>query len=223
MNKQSVSVLFVDDERLIRQGLAMLLGTDPRLRIAGEAADGAEAVRLAEELQPDVILMDIRMPVMDGREATRIIMESGSRARILILTTFSDISYIREAMRYGACGYLLKDSSPELITESILAVAQGSIVVHPQVVSSLFRETLIPSDRQGEPSAQKEPFGLSEAEIDLIRLVASGHSNREIAESLFLSEGTVKNKLSAILQKLNLRDRTQLAIFAWKNGFTCKE
>lgn len=227
MNEDKISILLVDDERLIRQGMAVLLGSDPRIHIAGEAADGAEAVKLSRELDPDVILMDIRMPVMDGREATRLICDSNSKANILILTTFSDIEYIREAMKYGAKGYLLKDSSPELIIESIIAVAHGSIVVHPKVASSLLQEDSqgesAPHNTEKEVHFQAEQLGLNDSDLNLIRLVASGHSNREIAESLFLSEGTVKNKLSSVLQKLDLRDRTQLAIFAWKNGFTQKE
>lgn len=226
MPEDKVSLLLVDDERLIRQGMALLLGSDPRLTIAGEAADGEEAVKLARELDPDVILMDIRMPVMDGREATRLICEQNPSARILVLTTFSDIEYIREAMKYGASGYLLKDSSPDLIIESIIAVAHGSIVVHPDVASSLLKEegsAASKPDPAEQARAKAEELGLSPSESEIVRLVASGHSNREIAETLFLSEGTVKNKLSAVLQKLDLRDRTQLAIFAWKNGLTQKE
>lgn len=220
-----IKVLLVDDETLIRQGLALLLGTDGRLEIIGQASDGEEAIAACEELQPQVVLMDIRMPQMDGREATRQIKEKWPHIQVLVLTTFSDLQYIKEAMNYGASGYLLKDSSPELIVESILAVSKGSVVIHPQIANQVLQNIGSSNDNTGDESPSQnteekspEDFGLTESEAEILTLVASGHSNKEIAENLFLSEGTIKNKITNILQKLDLRDRTQLAIFAWKHG-----
>lgn len=233
MSEKRVRVLLVDDEKLIRQAMGMLLSMDARIEIIGEAEDGAVAVEMNRQNPADVILMDVRMPNMDGREATRIICEE-SDSQVLILTTFNDMQYIQDALRFGAKGYLLKDSSPELVAESIVAVAKGSVVVHPDIASK-FLDHSSPDDKSPnatdginseakastEVKKQKlaEQLDLSSSELEIIEFVASGHSNREIAESLFLSEGTVKNKLSIILQKLDLRDRTQLAIFAWREGF----
>ncbi len=220
--KQKVRVLLVDDEKLIRQGLRVLLSLDPRLEIVGEAGDGQEAIQLAQDLAPQVVLMDIRMPNLDGREATRVICERHKEIRVLILTTFSDMEYIREAMHNGASGYLLKDSSPELIAESILAVAKDVMAFHPDIASKLLNQNL---SEPTTPAAEVATggFGLSESQIDIVKLVASGHSNSEIAGILYLSEGTVNNKISTILQTLDLRDRTQLAIFAWENRLMDKK
>lgn len=260
MSEQSakVRVLLVDDEKLIRQGLRVLLSLNPRIEIVGEAADGLEAITRAAELNPQVVLMDIRMPNLDGREATRVICEQNGGVRVLILTTFSDMQYIREAMRNGASGYLLKDSSPELIAESILAVAKDVMAFHPDIASKLLDPpravgAVAPVARapastapqaKGAPSSTApqakgaaavdalsaperasvvREAGLSASQVDIIKLVASGHSNNEIAEILHLSEGTIKNKISIILQTLDLRDRTQLAIFAWENHIMDKK
>ena len=213
---QAVRIILVDDEALIRQGLKILISMDPRIEVIAEAANGLEAIQAVEDLQPDIVLMDIRMPQMDGREATRVICERWPAVRVLILTTFSDMEHISQAMRYGAAGYLLKDSSPEVIIENIYAVSKGSFVAHPSVADKILNQA-------AQAPAAQESFdpaavGLNESQLDIIRLVASGLSNREIAESLFLTEGTVKNKLSVILQTLGLRDRTQVAVFAWEKG-----
>lgn len=211
-----VRLLLVDDEALIRQGLKILISMDSRIEVVAEAANGLEAIAAVEVHQPDIVLMDIRMPQMDGREATRQICERWPHIKVLILTTFSDMEHISQAMHYGAAGYLLKDSSPELIIESLFAVAKGSFVAHPSVADKILQQAA--QAPQAEPAFDPAAYELSEGQIDIIRLVASGHSNREIADKLFLSEGTVKNKLSAILQTLGLRDRTQVAVFAWEKG-----
>lgn len=212
-----IQVLLVDDEKLIRQGLRLLLSGDSRLEIIGEAGNGKEALAFCQTQRVDLVLMDIRMPEMDGREATLRIKEQFPNIEILILTTFSDMEYIKEAMRNGAKGYLLKDSSPELIQESIVAVSSGSVVVHPDVADKLLQED---QTVQAKMPIDAMPYdeALNESELEIIKLLASGHNNKEIAEQVYLSEGTIKNRISILLQKLDLRDRTQLAIFAWKHG-----
>lgn len=212
-----IQVLLVDDEKLIRQGLRLLLSGDSRLEIIGEAGNGKEALAFCQTQRVDLVLMDIRMPEMDGREATLRIKEQFPNIEILILTTFSDMEYIKEAMRNGAKGYLLKDSSPELIQESIVAVSSGSVVVHPDVADKLLQED---QKVQAKMLIDAMPYdeALNESELEIIKLLASGHNNKEIAEQVYLSEGTIKNRISILLQKLDLRDRTQLAIFAWKHG-----
>lgn len=212
-----IQVLLVDDEKLIRQGLRLLLSGDSRLEIIGEAGNGKEALAFCQTQRVDLVLMDIRMPEMDGREATLRIKEQFPNIEILILTTFSDMEYIKEAMRNGAKGYLLKDSSPELIQESIVAVSSGSVVVHPDVADKLLQED---QTVQAQMPIDAMPYDeeLNESELEIIKLLASGHNNKEIAEQVYLSEGTIKNRISILLQKLDLRDRTQLAIFAWKHG-----
>lgn len=212
---EQVRVLLVDDEALIRQGLNVLISVDPRILVVGEAADGMQAIQAVRELEPDIVLMDIRMPVMDGREATRVIKTEYPAIQVLILTTFSDMEHISQALRHGASGYLLKDSSPALITESILAVAKGSFVAHPDVAGKILDQA---AQAVAPETVDLDTLGISESQLEIIRLIASGHSNREIADQLFLSEGTVKNKLSGILQTLGLRDRTQVAVFAWEKG-----
>lgn len=212
-----IQVLLVDDKKLIRQGLRLLLSGDSRLEIIGEAGNGKEALVFCQTQRVDLVLMDIRMPEMDGREATLRIKEQFPNIEILILTTFSDMEYIKEAMRNGAKGYLLKDSSPELIQESIVAVSSGSVVVHPDVADKLLQED---QTVQAKMPIDAMPYDeeLNESELEIIKLLASGHNNKEIAEQVYLSEGTIKNRISILLQKLDLRDRTQLAIFAWKHG-----
>ncbi len=213
---KKVRVLLVDDEALIRQGLKVLLSADPRIDVVGDASDGLEAIEKAEELVPDIVLMDIRMPKMDGREATRLILKRVPSVQVLILTTFSDMEHISQALQFGASGYLLKDSSPELIIESIQAVHKGSFVAHKDVAHKILDQAKKVETEGAD--IDLDTLGINEGQLDIIRLIASGHSNSEIADQLYLSEGTVKNKLSVILQTLNLRDRTQVAVFAWEHG-----
>jgi DNA-binding NarL/FixJ family response regulator len=208
-----VNVLIADDDELIRSSLKIILDMNPDINVVGTCANGEDAFRKVLS-QPgiDVILMDIRMPVCDGVLATRRILEVRPGIKIIILTTFDDDEYIFEALRNGAKGYLLKNVSPDRIIDAIKVVSSGSLLVHPDVAAKL----------SGMLRKQKEPvlegYDLSETEISIIRLIADGFTNREIADRIYLSEGTVKNKISEILDKLELRDRTQIAIFYLKGG-----
>ena len=201
-----IRVLLVDDQSLIRQGLRVLLELDAQLEVVGEAENGQAAINLVEQLQPDVILMDIRMPIMDGVAATREICKKFTQIKVLVLTTFDDDEYVTAAMNYGATGYLLKDTPSEELAIAIRAVDKGYTQLAPGIVKKLLTPTPIQS-----PPALDE---LTKREMEVLRLIATGASNREIAQRLFISEGTVKNHVTNILNRLNLRDRTQAAIFA---------
>ena len=210
-----IRILIVDDEQLIREGLRLMLGSFPGLEIVGTASDGGEAHALCGSLQPDLVLMDIRMPGVNGVEGTKRIRSSYPGTRVLILTTFQDSEYITETMAYGASGYLLKDSTPQAIAEGIRVAVQGKIVLDPEVSRQLLSGGSTPVDRS---QAFGELHALSDKELELIREVAAGRSNREIAERLHLSEGTIKNNISALLATLELQNRTQLVILAYEEG-----
>ncbi|HHV99610.1 MAG TPA: response regulator transcription factor [Clostridiaceae bacterium] len=204
-------VLIVDDDKLVTSSLKMILESDREIEVAGTGNSGKEAVDLYMELKPDVLLMDIRMDEMTGIEAAKAILEKDNKAKVLFLTTFSDEEYIAEAFRIGAKGYILKQNY-ESIIPSVKAVFMGQRVFGDEII------TKIPvSLNDSKTKHVKNTFDLSEKEIEIITQVANGLSNKEIAEALFLSEGTVRNYISVILEKLNLRDRTQLAIFYYKN------
>lgn len=203
-----IRVLLVDDQILIRQGLRALLELDSQLQVVGEAENGQTAINLVKQLQPDVILMDIRMPIMDGVAATRELC-SDPNIKILVLTTFDDDEYVKSAMNYGAMGYLLKDTPLEELATAIRAVHKGYTQLAPGIIKKLL---LTPTTSiQSPPTALHE---LTPREMEVLRLIATGASNREIAQKLYISEGTVKNHVTNILNRLNLRDRTQAAIFA---------
>ncbi len=212
-----VRVMVVDDQRLMREGLRILLELGPDIEVVGEASDGAEALARYEELKPDVVLMDVRMPVMDGVEATRRLTESDPSARVIILTTFDDDAYVFDGLRAGALGYLLKDVSGSELADAIRTVVGGGALIEPSVARKVVKAfaRLSPRRRSTEP-VLAEP--LSEREREVLRLLAQGLSNREIADRLFLAEGTVKNYVSSILQKTGARDRTQAAILAKEWG-----
>lgn len=207
-----IKILIVDDEKLIRDGLKIILSTYEDIEVVGLCEDGREALEFCRKTNVDVILMDIRMPKCDGVLGTKIIKEEFEDIKILILTTFNDTEYIHEALKYGATGYLLKDSSYDLIYEGIKASLKGSVVVHPQVANKMMSHVANEKDYTKEI----EKYNLTEKEIALIKEIAKGLTNKEISEKLFLSEGTIKNNISTILSKLDLRDRTQVAIFAFK-------
>ena len=207
------SVLLADDQALVRGGFRMILESRPDLSVLGEAADGAEAVALTEQLRPDVVLMDIRMPVMDGLEATRRIVSSGSGTRIVVLTTYDADDSVFAALRAGASGFLLKDARPAELVDAVRVVARGDALLAPSVTRRLLDRMLAPS---GAPSAELD--GLSEREVEVLRLVAAALSNAEIAERLSLSEATVKSHVSAVLRKLGLRDRVQAVVLAYDVG-----
>lgn len=208
-----MKLLIVDDEMLIREGLKILLSQYEDIEIVGSCANGLEAYQFCENNEVHVILMDIQMPLCNGVEGTRRIKEGFPHISVLMLTTFKDDHYILDALKYGASGYLLKDSSPENIYQALQASLKGNVVMNPEIA----RVMLHSSHSAPSPSPSLKELDLSEKEIQLIQLVAKGLNNKEIAQQLFLAEGTVKNNISLILSKLFLRDRTQLAIFAFKN------
>lgn len=214
---EPIRVLLVDDQKLMRQGLRVLLELEPDLEVAGEAEDGQEALEAYARLEPDVVLMDIRMPGMDGVEATWRLRERWPEARVVILTTFDDDEYIFEGLRAGALGYLLKDVSGEELAEAVRTVAEGGALIEPSVARKVVAEfaRLAPPAR---PPEEGLPEPLTEREREVVELLASGLTNREIAARLHLAEGTVKNYVSSILQKLGVRDRTQAAVRARELG-----
>jgi DNA-binding NarL/FixJ family response regulator len=204
-----IGVLLVDDQSLIRQGLKALLELEPDLQVVGEAENGQAAIALVETLQPDVVLMDIRMPIVDGVAATREISQRFANTQILVLTTFDNDEYVTQALQYGAKGYLLKDTPSEELAAAIRAVHKG----YTQLGPGLFEKAIA---KIPPPSASPPPdwTDLTPREREVLRLIAAGASNREIAQTLYISEGTVKNHVTRILSQLGLRDRTQAAIFA---------
>lgn len=203
-----INILLVDDQSLIRQGLKALLELESDLKIIGEAENGENAIKLVHELHPDVILMDIRMPMMDGVAATKQIMTQFPQTKILVLTTFDDDEYVKAALKNGAIGYLLKDTPSEELAIAIRAVNKGYSQLSPGIVTKLLNE-FTPS-----PSIPENLTELTPREKEVLRLIAIGANNREIAQKLYICEGTVKNHVTNILNRLNLRDRTQAAILA---------
>jgi DNA-binding NarL/FixJ family response regulator len=203
-----ISVLIVDDQRLMREGLATLLALAPDIRIAGQAGDGDEAVALARQLKPDVILMDIRMPGTDGVAATQTIRSEQPEAQVIILTTFDDDEYVLAGLRAGACGYLLKDMPSEQLADAIRAAARGQSPIEPAVARKLVN-LVAGMPARSAPATPPLVDSLSEREIEVLRLIAQGRSNKEIAEALVIAEGTAKNHVSNILSKLDARDRAQ--------------
>jgi DNA-binding NarL/FixJ family response regulator len=208
----TTTVLIADDQALVRSGFRMIVEARPDLDVVGEAENGEDAVRLAAELDPDVILLDIRMPVMDGIEATRQLVASGSRARILVLTTFDLDEYVYAAIRAGASGFLLKDVRPADLVDAIRLVAHGNALLGPTVTQRLL-EHFGSGDRPPADAAVID--SLTEREHEILRLLASGLSNAEIAEQLVVTEATVKTHVSSILRKLGVRDRVQAVIAAY--------
>ncbi|MDJ0773141.1 MAG: response regulator transcription factor [Mastigocoleus sp. MO_167.B18] len=208
-----IKVLLVDDQHLIRQGLKALLELEADLEIVGEAENGQEAIKLIPQLNPDVVMMDIRMPIMDGVAATKEIQQNFSNTKVLVLTTFDDDEYVTTALQNGAMGYLLKDTPSEEVAVAIRAIHKGYTQLGPGIVKKLL--TQFPSGTTIH--SPDPPNGLTELtrrEKEVLKLIVSGASNKEIAQQLYISEGTVKNHVTNILSRLNLRDRTQAAIFA---------
>lgn len=218
--EQAVRVLIVDDQQLMRDGIASLLKLQDGLEIVGMAANGQEAVELATSQQPDVILMDVRMPVLDGVAATEQIHRQIPACKIVMLTTFNDEAYVLEALQVGASGYLLKDLPARDLAQAIQAVHRGIYQLDPTVADQLKALLSRAQTAREQPGALKaiDEADLTERELEVLRLIARGATNREIAETLVISEGTVKNHISNILGRLNLRDRTQAAIYARDHG-----
>jgi DNA-binding NarL/FixJ family response regulator len=208
-----VRVLLVDDQALFREALATLLEVRPEIEVVGEAANGAEALDRAAALRPDVVLMDLHMPVLDGIAATRRLRVEQPQIRVLALTTFDDDEDVFAALRAGALGYLLKDVSSERLVEALLAAARGESVLQPSVAAKVVARVARMAD---EPAPRPQPLvdPLSDRELEVLRLLAEGSSNREIAAALFLAEGTVKNHVTNVLAKMGARDRTQAALRA---------
>ena len=209
-----IRILVVDDHAVVREGLRTLIGYHPDIEVIGEAADGVEAVSQARSLQPDVILLDLVMPRMDGLEAIAKIKRENPQARILVLTSFATDDLVFPAIKAGALGYLLKDSSPQKLIRAIKEVAQGESSLHPTIARKLIHELSQPSDL---PPAE-EP--LTAREMEVLRLVAHGLSNQEICDQLVLSERTVRNYVSNILTKLHVANRVQAALYALREGLT---
>ena len=211
-----IRVLVVDDQRLIREGIASLLDLEPGIAVVGTAADGAAAVELAVQLRPDVVLMDVRMPTVDGVAATEMVRQRVPGCRVLMLTTFDDEEYVLRALRAGAAGYLLKDLPAGDLAQAVRLAHAGVDQHNPAVISRLLGALdRVPVDPLPAPAANPPaPLLLTPRELDVLRLIAAGANNREIARRLFLSEGTVKNHVSNILTRLGLRDRTQAALYA---------
>jgi len=218
-NNDRIKVLIVDDHHVVRQGLRTFLDLNDDIQVVGEASDGQEAVDLAARLTPDVILMDLVMPHMDGIAATRRIKELGSGAKVIALTSFAEDDKVFPAIQAGASSYLLKDVSPDGLVDAIRAAYHGEARLHPAVMRKLM-EQVAASQTVRKPDDGPQ---LTEREGEVIRLVAQGKSNREIAEALVISEKTAKAHISNILGKLGLDDRTQMAIYAFKNGLVASE
>lgn len=214
---RAVRVMIVEDQALVRSGLATLLGLEEGVEVAGEAADGVEALEIVGEVDPDVALVDVRMPRMDGIELIRRLGEERSGVRCIILTTFEDDRYVFEGLAAGAKGYLLKDTPPEDLAAAIRRVHAGQAVLGGEITAKVIEEF----GRLSKAPDEKHPGleAISERELEVLKLVAGGFSNREIARKLFITEGTVKNHVTSVLRKLGLRDRTQAALYASEHGW----
>jgi DNA-binding NarL/FixJ family response regulator len=208
-----IRLLIVDDEKLIREGLKVLLEVYEDIQVVGSCSNGLEALRFCRQNPADVVLMDIRMERCDGVEGTRLIKEMNPAIKVIILTTFQDEEYIFSALSLGASGYLLKDSSSDRIYEAVRNAFMGNVAVHPDIVKRMIKTKEAPPAKD----KVKIAYQLTDKELELIQYICRGLSNKEIGEKLFLTEGTVKNNIGKILSKLNLRDRTQIIIFAFQN------
>jgi len=220
MTNPAITVLLVDDQPLLRMGFRLILEGEDDLRIVGEASNGAEAVRQVQDLDPDVVLMDVRMPVLDGIEATRAITDSGACSRIIILTTFDVDEYAFAGLQAGASAFLLKDAAPSELINAVRLVASGDAVVAPRITQRLL-ETYVRGAAQPAPAAPApDPLlaDLTPRETEMLQAMAEGLSNAEIAHRYFLSEATVKTHVRRILTKLHLRDRVQAVVYAYETG-----
>ncbi len=213
---EPITVVIVDDHSVVRQGVRAFLETHPDIRVVGEAASGAEAVRLAMRYAPDVMLMDLVMPGMDGVAATRQVKRVSPRTQIIVLTSYHEDEHIFPAIRAGALSYLLKDVQPEELATAVRKAAQGEAILHPRVAARLIQE--LHAAQPHRPSTPPPFADLTERELEVLRLIAQGLSNADIAARLVISERTVKSHVSNILSKLHLADRTQAAVYAWKQG-----
>jgi DNA-binding NarL/FixJ family response regulator len=224
---ESIRVLIADDQRVVREGLGMVLGLLPGVEVVGTAQDGAEAVELAGQLHPDVVLMDLRMPRCDGVEATRMLRERAPAVKVVVLTTYSDDRSVLDALRAGARGYLTKDASGTEIGDALRQVLDDHAAIDPAVAHHLLEAIAapVPADPsppdgqlERDPPAVPAPAGLTPREAEVLRLIAEGLSNTEIAERLVISEATVKSHINRLLAKINARDRAQAVGYAYRHG-----
>ena len=210
---ESISVLLVDDHSMVREGVRAFLVTQPDILVVGEAGSGEEAIKLAGQHVPDVVLMDLIMPNMDGVEATRRVKQISPRSRVVVLTSYHEDEHIFPALKAGALSYILKDVSAEELASAVRKAAAGEAILHPRVAARVIKEL------QGRREDSLNPFTeLSERELEVLKLIADGMSNAEMAAKLVLSEKTIKGHVSNILSKLHLVDRTQAAVYAWREG-----
>jgi DNA-binding NarL/FixJ family response regulator len=213
-----VRVVLVDDQAMIRAGIRLMVDEEPDLQVVGEAADGEQAIRLVEAARPDVVVMDIRMPVLGGIEATRRIVASGSSAAVLILTTFDDDEFVFGALRSGAAGFLLKDSRPDDLINAIRSVGDGGSLVAPGPTRRLVERWAALEEAAAGPAEPMPTHDLTPREQEILVGLAKGWSNRELAENFYVSEGTIKSHVSSLLSKLGLRSRVQAVIYAYESG-----
>lgn len=211
-----INIAIADDEMLIREGLKIILGSDDNVNIIGLCENGEEALELCKKEQIDVMLLDINMPICNGVMATKLIKKECKNTKIMILTTFKDEEYIIDAIKFGAHGYMLKDTSYDVILEGIKSVHKGNVVVHPEIAAKMVASKELSQEASTENIKAK--YRITDRELEIIINIGLGLSNKEIAKKLFVAEGTVKNYITEILSKMELRDRTQLAIFALKNS-----
>ncbi|MBC7234429.1 MAG: response regulator transcription factor [Chloroflexi bacterium] len=215
-----ISVLLVDDQAIVRQGLRSLLSLEPDIVVVGEAADGEQALRLVAQLQPEIVLLDVRMPHMDGLTALRRIKNLAPRVSVIMVTLYDDPNYLLEAVASGAAGYILKDASREELVRAVRVVADGGAIIDPTMMPGLLRQIAQILPVHGVPLLPHEELAerLTEREIEVLRLIAKGYTNQQIAEVLVLSPTTVKTHVQNILQKMNVSDRTQAAVQAVRGG-----
>ena len=220
-----INVIIADDQKLVREGIKMILGLYEEINILGEAENGQQLIELLENLQPDVILMDVRMPIMDGVEATKIIKSKYKNVKVIILTTFNDDEYIFKAIKYGADGYLLNDSGSEYIIKAIKSVYNGAMLLDPDVTAKVVKAfNSITNDNLSSNESDNLNHKLdllTPREIDVAKLIARGKNNKDICNILFLTEGTIKNYVTRILGKLELNSRTELALFINQTDVDC--
>lgn len=214
----NIRVLLVDDQALFREGLETLLSVHKDIQVVGQAGNGQEALELAAKVHPDVVLMDIRMPIMDGVRSTRLLREAQPQCRVIVLTTFDDDEYIFDALRTGAVGYLLKDVASVQLVEAIRAAARGDSILEPSVAAKVIAEFTRVSSMVPPLQMEQLVDPLSERELEILRMITRGASNKEVADQLFIAEGTVKNHMTHILRKLGVRDRTQAVLKARELG-----
>jgi DNA-binding NarL/FixJ family response regulator len=215
----TIGIVVADDHEVVRAGFAAILDTQPDFTVLGTASDGAEAVRTCQERCPDVVLMDVRMPGMDGIEATRLLTGTGSGPRVLVLTTFDLDEYVYDALRAGASGFLLKDVTAERLFDAVRVIAEGEALLAPAITKRLISEFARQRPGPKDPAQEPWPLGaLTPRETEVLRLIAAGLSNPEIAQRLVVTEETVKTHVSRVLSKLGLRDRTQAVVAAYESG-----